>query len=58
MDACHADKQRPHAGWLILPFLVPPKIALLLSEGDDLRVDLDLDFKSACFGVEEKVWLA
>lgn len=23
--------------------------------GDDLRVDLDLDFKSACFGVEEKV---
>lgn len=23
--------------------------------GDDLRVDLDLDFKTACFGGEEKV---
>jgi molecular chaperone DnaJ len=23
--------------------------------GDDLRVDLDLDFKTACFGGEERV---
>lgn len=30
-------------------------VCAFLLLGDDLRVDLDLDFKSACFGVEEKV---
>lgn len=43
------------------PSLPPPggipsvRYENIVETGDDLRVDLDLDFKAACFGGEEKV---
>lgn len=44
---------------LVSLFLSPPAchvtVLFCVGLGDDLRVDLDLDFKTACFGGEEKV---